>query len=259
MNIDFAAILTYAVLLTGIVLLLDKIFWKKKRQQAKTEEPVLIEYCRSFFPMLLIIWSIRSFLIQPYRVPTGSLEPTIMPGDFIAVNQFAYGLRLPVLNWKMLALGTPKRGDIALFRWPVDPKIVFVKRVVGVPGDHIQYKDKTLYINGQKAEHQFIKNDFDVDPISGISMPVEVHREDMSGIEHSIFLHSVGGETQDIDLVVPSGQYFMMGDNRDNSDDSRSWGFVPDRNLIGKAFVVWMSWDSVEHRVRWQRIGNGIH
>ncbi len=259
MNFDFAKYLTYAVLLTGIVVLIDRFLWLKKRKLNGKKEPLVVEYCRAFFPVLFIVWGIRSFIVQPYRVPTGSLEPTIVPGDFIAVNQFAYGLRMPVVNKTFVPIGEPKRGDIALFRWPVNPKIVFVKRVVGLPGDHVVYKDKILYVNGKEATQKAIGDSFDVDPSSGVSQPVQVKQENLLGIVHKIFVHAQGGETQNIDVTVPKGHYFMMGDNRDNSDDSRMWGFVPENNLIGKAFGVWMSWNSVDHSVRWKRIGHGIH
>ena len=151
MIVDFAFYLTVAVVLTGAISFIDKLFLKKRRSP-KTKASLSIEYVKTFFPVLLIVWVVRSFIIQPYHVPTGSLEPTVMPGDFIAVEQFAYGLRLPVLNKKILPISEPKRGQIALFRWPKDPKIVFIKRVIGLPGDHIVYKNKRLYINGQEQK-----------------------------------------------------------------------------------------------------------
>lgn len=255
MTFDFALYLTIAVVITGVMTLIDRMFfYKKRRILGKNKPPVIVEYARAFFPVLLAVWVLRSFAIQPYRVPTGSLEPTIMPGDFIASQQFAYGLRLPVFNKKFLNIADPKRGQIALFRWPKDPKIMFVKRVIGLPGDHIVYKNKVLYINGKKITQKFLYNTHDVGD-DGYRRLVEVKQEDLDGVKHKIYIQPFGGETENYDIVVPSGDYFMMGDNRDNSDDSRQWGFVPEKNLVGKAFIIWMSWNSLKHEIRWSRIG----
>lgn len=255
MNWNFPLILTLAVIITGIISLIDVLFFAKKRQPAQ-KPTFLIEYSRSLFPVLLIVLVIRSFIVQPFRVPTGSLEPTVLPGDFIAVNQFAYGLRLPVLNTKVIAVGEPKVGEIAVFRWPVNPDIDFVKRVIGVPGDHIVYKDKVLYINGKEATQTYIGMATDIEPTGNIA--VKEYQEDLNGVKHNIIINPNGGEMQDIDVTVPAGNYFMMGDNRDNSDDSRDWGFVPESNLIGKGAMIWMSWDSQAHTVRWHRLGTVI-
>lgn len=252
---DFPLLLTCLVFLTGVIWLVDIVFFKKRRlaQNKSAPEPKIVEYAHSFFPVLLLVLLIRSFLVQPYRVPTGSLEPTILPGDFVAVNQFAYGLRLPVLNTKILSIGEPKIGDIAIFRWPVDPKVDFIKRVVGIPGDHVVYKDKVLYINGQEQILTPKGEGVDIEPDG--NMTVEEYQENLAGISHRILINPNGGMEGDFDVVVPSGYYFMMGDNRDASADSRDWGFVPEANLIGKGFIVWMSWDSQTHRIRWNRIG----
>lgn len=255
-HFDFAFYLTLAVIVTGVVSLLDKLTWAKRRAVDQSM-PMLIDYARSFFPVLLFVWIIRSFLVQPYRVPTGSLEPTIMPGDFIAVSQFSYGLRLPVLHTKIMAVGNPQHGNIALFHWPPHPKIIFVKRVIGVPGDHIVYHHKVLTINGVVCKQKFIRKTYDY--YSGpMPRPVNLMQEDLLGHKHYIWVQAYGGETQDINVTVPAGKYFMMGDNRDDSDDSRMWGFVPDNNLIGKAMFVWMSWDTLTNSVRWKRIGTRL-
>jgi len=250
---DFPFILTFAVLFSGIVSLLDIMFWAKKRHGKKPN--IIIEYSRSFFSVLLLVWVIRSFLIQPYRVPTGSLEPTILPGDFIIVNQFTYGLRVPVINWKIFNINEPKIGDIALFHWPKDPGIILVKRVIGTPGDRIEYKNKVLTINGKVAPQTYV--DLDVDAENNITM-VQRISEKLPTKNHEIFVQTGYDLSGDFSLVVPEGQYFMMGDNRDNSNDSRAWGFVPEENLIGKAFGIWMSWDSNKFKIRWQRIGKSI-
>jgi signal peptidase I len=259
MNIsfDFPLILTALVLITGLISLIDILFFAAKRKKAGKKKPVVIDYSRSFFPILLIVLLIRSFLIQPYRVPTGSLMPTILPGDFIAVNQFAYGLRLPVINYKIISIGEPQRGDIALFRWPDNPKIIFVKRVVGIPGDHIVYRNKILRINGMIADQKLIGKTLDIEP-DNVPVIVQKKLEDLLGVKHYIFIREASGDIGTVDTIVPNGYYFMMGDNRDASDDSRYWGFVPEQNLIGKAFLIWMSWDQVKREIRWHRIGKRI-
>jgi signal peptidase I len=253
-SFDLPFILTSLVLISGAVALIDVLFLAKKRAAHKNQ-PLVIEYARSFFPMLLLVWLIRSFLIQPYRVPTGSLEPTILPGDFIVVSQFAYGLRLPVLNTKIFSLGIPKRGDIALFRSPVEPMIL-VKRVIGLPGDHVVYRDKILTINGHQMLQTPAGMDLDIEGKFPTPVQVRIERLD-NNIEHKIFIKSAK-EWETTDVVVPAESYFMMGDNRDSSNDSRYFGFVPEKNLIGRAFGIWMSWCSEGARVRWERIGKKI-
>src|SRR3990167_8916640 len=257
MTSDFAFYLTLAVLMTGVITIIDMLFFAKRRRLKNQSTPLLMEYGRAFFPLLLLVWGIRSFVVQPYRVPTGSLEPTVMPGDFIAVEQFAYGLRLPVLDKKILAIGEPKRGDITLFRWPEDTKIIFVKRVIGLPGDHVVYKNKILYVNEKKIPQIFLRKTYDLGEFGNKRLVYE-KEENLEGIKHNIYVQPVGGETKDYDLKVPRGYYFMMGDNRDNSDDSRQLGFVPEKDLVGKAFGIWMSWDPVHRNIRWHRIGTSL-
>ncbi len=254
--LNFAFSLTLLVFSFLIIILIDQLFFAKKRKISAQKQPLIVEYAHSFFWVLLIVWIIRSFIVQPYRVPTGSLEPTIAPGDFILVNQFAYGLRFPALNYQLVPVGEPKRGDIVLFYWPVDPNIVFVKRLIGLPGDHIVYKNKTLYINGKEMQQQDLGAGFDIE--SNENIAVIVKQENLDGIIHKINVLPQGGETGDIDITVPAGNYFMMGDNRDDSEDSRSWGFVPQENIIGKALFVWMNWDADNHRIDWKRIGTVI-
>jgi signal peptidase I len=257
MNISFDVpfILTSLVLISGAIALIDILFLAKKRAAHK-KQPLVFEYARSFFPMLLLVWVIRSFLIQPYRVPTGSLEPTILPGDFIVVNQFAYGLKFPVLNIKFFNIGEPKRGDVVLFRSPPDLSVLYTKRVIGLPGDHVVYQNKVLTINGHQVLQTPLGMDLDLE--GGFATPVQVRVEYLDNIEHKIFIKSGYNEWEKVDVTVPAKSYFMMGDNRDSSADSRSWGFMPEENLIGKVFGVWMSWDSEGTRVRWERIGKKI-
>lgn len=259
--IDFTFYLTLAVVVTGIISLLDIIFWARQRKREGKNPGWLVEYSRAFFPVLLLVLLIRSFLFQPYRVPSSSLAPTVVPGDFIAVKQFAYGLRLPVTNTKIVEIGEPKRGQIFLFRYPVDPNITFVKRVIGVPGDHIVYKNKVLYINGVEAKQKLLAQTHYIDE-HGVYYSENLIEEDLDGVKHKIYVQPEGGETQNIDVVVPPHHYFAMGDNRDDSGDSRMWGFVPEENLIGQAFWIFMSWDSNASgwdKVRWNRIGTGVH
>lgn len=255
-SFDLPFILTSLVLISGVIALVDILFLAKKRAAHK-KQPLIIEYARSFFPVLLLVWVIRSFLIQPFRVPTGSLEPTIMPGDFIVVSQFAYGLRFPVLNIKFFNIGEPKRGDIALFRSPPNPSILYVKRVIGLPGDHVVYKDKILTINGKEMVQTPAGMDLDLEGKFSTPVQVRVERLD-NNVEHKIFIKEGRHESEKIDVIVPARSYFMMGDNRDSSADSRSWGFMPEKNLIGKVFGVWMSWNSQGMKIRWDRIGKKV-
>lgn len=264
MILDFLNILTLLTIFAGVVILVDKFMRKKqnvvlvKNEKGEKKHPVLIDYARSFFPILLIVLIIRSFLFQPYRVPTGSLEPTIMPGDLILVNQFDYGLRLPLWNKIFVPIGQPKTGQIALFRWPVNPAVTFVKRVIGVPGDHISYINKVFFINGKEMKQTFVKETVEVGD-NGQNWPAKQYEEDLNGVRHYIIVRA-DRPTQDFkDLVVPPGRFFMIGDNRDDSDDCRSWGFVTLQQFVGRANLIWMSWDSQRHRIRWDRIGMKFH
>lgn len=259
-TIDFASFafwLTIVVIVSGILAFIDIIFLRKKRIAAGKKDPWWVEYSRSFFPVLLLVWGVRSFVMQPYRVPTGSLEPTVLPGDFIAVSEFAYGVRLPVIHTQIFPTWQPKRGDITLFRWPVNPHITFVKRVVGLPGDHVQYINKVLFINGKQCKQQYEGEGYDTEPGMAKRM-VFRYTENLLGVKHQIFINPFGGETRNINIIVPANSYFVMGDNRDDSDDSRMWGPVPYSHLIGKALMVWMSWDGPNMDVRWHRIGTTL-
>ena len=262
MNFNFELILFYATLISGVIALFDVIFLAPKRKKNKTDHmPVIIDYARSFFPVLLIVFLLRSFLFEPFRIPTGSLEPTLLAGDFILVNKFDYGIRLPVAHTKIIPRGDLKRGDIIVFRYPPNPSVDYIKRLIGLPGDRISYIDKVLYVNGKKIPQQFEKNAVDYGD-DGLSWNVEQKQEDFFGVKHSIYQIPTRPDDDFKDLVVPAGMYFAMGDNRDDSADSRYWGFVPDKNIIGKASVIWMSWDSradLMHKIRWNRIGTIIH
>jgi signal peptidase I len=273
MNFDFPAILVAATMVTGLIWLADAVLLAPRRRQQATalgsgdnvdaqqlqkalKEPTLVEYSKSFFPVILAVLLLRSFLVEPFRIPSGSMMPTLLAGDFILVNKFNYGIRLPVLNKKVYEIGDPQRGDVAVFRFPLDPSTDYIKRVIGMPGDHIEYKDKTLLINGEKVAQ--IPAGSYIGAGSGLSMSgANVRNEKLGDVQHQILVvPRMGGKTSDV--IVPDGHYFVMGDNRDNSNDSRYWGFVPDENLVGKAFMIWMNYDSAADGIDWGRIGTSI-
>lgn len=258
MNFNFELILFYLTAISGVIALIDVIFWSRKRKKSQAKMPMIIEYARSFFPIFLVVFLFRSFLYEPFRIPSGSLKPTLDIGDFIAVNKFDYGVRLPVIHKKIIQNNEPQRGDIIVFRWPPNPSVDFIKRVIGIPGDHISYIDKTLYVNGAKIPQRFLQNSIDQDEEGNKWLVVE-KQEDFFGIKHSIFQKPNEVDEDIRDIVVPSGMYFTMGDNRDNSADSRFWGFVPEENIVGKAQLVWLSLDFKNYAIRFNRVGKVIH
>jgi len=247
MNIDFSLMLVLFTLVCGVVWLIGALLSRS--------DSWLVEYARSFFPLLLLVLVLRSFVFEPFRIPSGSMKPTLLIGDFILVNKFAYGVRLPVLHKKILATGAPERGDVAVFRFPREPRLDYIKRIVGVPGDLIRYENKQLTVNGVAASQQLM-GAYD-DPDSSTSSLVQIE-EEIDGVIHQI-LNSTGARRGDLEVEVPKGMYFALGDNRDNSNDSRFWGFVPEDHLVGKAFMVWMhfNWGSGDG-VQWNRIGKSI-
>ena len=251
MNFDFWMLVLS--LISGFIYLLDVLFWARKRKPSQKPTKI-IEYARSFFPVFFFVLLLRSFLVEPFRIPSGSLEPTLLVGDFLAVNKFAYGFRLPIVEKKVFSMANPKKGEIAVFRWPPDPSFDYIKRVVGEPGDHVVYHNKVLTINGQEMKQRFVE--YTIDESSG--RPVAKYEEIINGVKHNIFIRT-DVPAIDVDVHVPKNQYFMMGDNRDDSADSRYWGFVSDEYLRGKAFLVWMSWDSNADRIRWSKLGTIIH
>ena len=244
LHFDFAVILTLATAVTGVIWALDK-WWLGPKRRATLAPDVAdkpgwaVDFGRSFFPVILLVLLLRSFLAEPFRIPSGSMIPTLLIGDFILVNKFAYGLRDPVFHHKFVRLGEPKRGDVVVFRYPLDPSKDFIKRVIGLPGDRIAYRDKQLTVNGEAMP-------LTADGVytAGGSMPGVVYRfqEELGPVKHRVLVNPAR-PAEDFDFEVPEGQYFMMGDNRDGSDDSRRWGTVPEGNLVGKAFFIWMSWD----------------
>jgi signal peptidase I len=266
MNIDFALVLVVLTSLTGIVWLVDSLFFRRSRMDRSVQqsverprEPVIVEYSRSLFPVLLIVLVFRSFLFEPFKIPSGSMIPTLLVGDFIVVNKFSYGIRLPVLNKKIISIGEPERGDVVVFRYPIDPGVNFIKRAVGLPGDTVTYRDKQIYVNGERVETsdggRFESSDV---KCSTPNVDAALFYEQLGDINHEVLLHgrSPGRNGQ---WVVPEGHYFMMGDNRDRSNDSREWGFVPEENLLGRAVGIWLNFDFEKGCADLSRVGNGIH
>jgi signal peptidase I len=274
MNIDFPTVLVGATLITGVIWAVDAMWFAPRRRRRADElvrkgeggdsdkvvlalkESTLVEYSKSFFPVILAVLLLRSFLVEPFRIPSGSMMPTLLVGDFILVNKFSYGIRLPVLDNKIIEIGAPQRGDVVVFRYPKDPTVDYIKRVVGLPGDRIGYFNKVVYINGEAIGQ--VPAGVYVGKGSGVSMSGASKRSEQLGdIRHDILVMSrtTGLEGE---FVVPDGEYFVMGDNRDNSNDSRFWGAVPEANLVGKAFRIWMNWDSANGGVDFGRIGTKI-
>ena len=215
----------------------------------------IVEYARSFFPVFLIVLLLRSFLIEPFRIPSGSMMPTLLIGDFILVNKFTYGIRLPVTDYKVFEVDSPERGDVVVFRYPQEPSTPFIKRVVGLPGDKIGYHDKVLYINDAPAEQVILGRYTGTGPGRGMT-GASLRAERLGDCTHDILVQQ-GYPSREGDIVVPPDHYFVLGDNRDNSRDSRYWGTVPETHLIGKAFTIWLN-AGLEHGVSWSRIGTAI-
>jgi signal peptidase I len=292
---NFALILFLLLILTGFVVLLDRQFLAPRRfreheaalaggqggftgaeeslatleerrklegRKKKTEgppEPWWVEYSKSFFPVILIVFLLRSFVVEPFRIPSGSMLPTLFVGDFILVNKFSYGIRLPVVNKKILDVGSPHRGDVLVFRYPKDPSVDFIKRLIGLPGDKISYMNKRLYVNGElvptESHGEFVNRErYQV---------TKEYLERLGDRPHLILLEDDAPPmptfleqfpyrdncqyvAQGVTCTVPPGHYFMMGDNRDNSQDSRVWGFVPDENVVGRAFFIWFNFSDLK-------------
>lgn len=266
MKPDFALLLVVLTALTGLVWMLDSLFLKRRRMDRAVQksvepprDPVLIEYSRSLFPVLLIVLLFRSFLFEPFKIPSGSMIPTLLVGDFIVVNKFAYGLRLPVVHTKIVPIAEPRRGDVVVFRYPVDPKVNFIKRLVGLPGDTITYRDKRLFVNGEEVSEQKLGR-YDSRQVKCTTPRPDAVRydEQLGDVSHDILIHQ-GSAGRDGQWQVPEGHYFMMGDNRDRSNDSRAWGFVPEENLMGRAVGIWLNFDYTKGCGDLSRIGDGIH
>jgi signal peptidase I len=259
---NFALILFLLTLATGALWLVDRYVFRPKRQ-AEAKDPWWVEYGASFFPVILIVFLLRSFLVEPFKIPSGSMIPTLLVGDFILVNKYTYGIRIPVLNKKVFELSSPQRGDVVVFRYPVNPSLDYIKRVVGLPGDKVEYRNKRLTINGQAMPMRPNGDFLDKEKLYYTPRFVET----LGGVEHDALVEDEAPpfvphvdqfpqrdkclyNSEGFICEVPAGHYFMMGDNRDNSQDSRVWGFVPDENLVGRAFFIWFNFGD------WKRIGS---
>jgi len=273
---NFALILFLLTLATGVLWAIDRV-WFAKRRAPEAPEPAWVEYAASFFPVLLVVFVLRSFVAEPFKIPSSSMRPTLEVGDFILVNKFVYGLRLPIVEAKVVPMSEPKRGDVVVFRYPVNPSQDFIKRVVGVGGDEVVYRDKQLTVNGKPLPQ---KPDGTYSYVEGLRFETTNRRTETadtgSGRRDYEIAESPNAppvypqnvrpfpDRQNCDYNdrgfvcrVPAGHYFMMGDNRDNSDDSRYWGFVPDDHIRGRAFFVWFNWDDITS-LAFKRVGSGI-
>jgi signal peptidase I len=301
---NFALILFVLMVITGIIWCLDRFVLAKQRRRAAdaalreydarnaklmadgikvdhngnraaieaahVRQPTWVEYSGSFFPVIAMVFILRSFLWEPFKIPSSSMVPTLLVGDFILVNKYTYGIRLPIINKKVIQINDPQRGDVMVFKYPKDMSQDYIKRVVGVPGDTITYEDKRLTVNGKAVEYTPLDDYLDDQhpvyhkqleeklPSPGgftqhrILNTADRRNFDFPSVEQFPLREACDYTEDKFTCVVPAGQYFMMGDNRDNSADSRYWGFVPDRNIVGKAFVVWMNFGN------FKRVG-GIH
>jgi signal peptidase I len=278
MTMNFPLILFLATALTGLIALADKLVLAKGRA-ADAREPWWVEYPKSFFPVLLIVFLLRSFVAEPFKIPSSSMRPTLDVGDFILVNKFAYGLRLPILEQKIVPISDPQRGDVVVFRYPLNPSQDFIKRVIGLPGDTVAYQDKKLTVNGvpwaqQSAGTYSYLESLRFETLEQFSEAVPANggaRAHLAAVDPALPSVSPGqvrafagrdncvynSDGSGFVCKVPAGQYFVMGDNRDRSDDSRYWGFVPDDHLRGRAFFIWFNWDDISG-LAFKRVGRGI-
>lgn len=255
---NFALVLFLLLVVTGAMALADRLYFARRRA-AGEREPWWIEYPKSFFPVILIVFVLRSFIVEPFRIPSGSMIPTLQIGDFILVNKYTYGIRLPIINKKIIPLNDPQLGDVIVFRYPSDPSYDYIKRVVGLPGDQVAYVDKHLSINGVSVPMEQAGDYLHREKISYSKRYIET----IGGVRHEVlndeeappgvpfvkqfpFRDNCAYNVDGFVCTVPPGHYFLMGDNRDNSSDSRVWGFVPDENIVGKAFFIWFNFGDLD-------------
>ena len=257
-SVDFALILFVLMLVTGILWCVDR-FHARLHRAPDAPSPWWVEWGAAFFPVVLIVFCLRSFIVEPYKIPSGSMMPTLLEGDFIAVNKFTYGVRLPIINTKIIANNTPKRGEVMVFRYPLELSQSYIKRVVGLPGDTVEYMEKRLTINGEKVETVEAGKYLHADRLYHTPR----YTEKLGETEHDILIepqapsfvvHDVKNfpfrencvyNDRGLSCKVPEGHYLVMGDNRDNSADSRAWGFVPDENIVGRAFFIWFNFNDL--------------
>ncbi len=255
---NFALILFCLLVVSGAIWFVDVLVLRKRRAP-DAKDPWWVEYGASFFPVILLVFVLRSFIVEPFKIPSGSMIPTLQVGDFILVNKYTYGIRLPVINKKIIEFNTPQRGDVMVFRYPEDPSLDYIKRVVGIPGDKVAYQNKQLTINGKPVEMRRIDDYLHPERLYYSRQFIEK----MDGIEYRVlndqdapafipdasrfpYRENCLYNNSGVICTVPEGQYFMMGDNRDNSRDSRFWGFVPDENIVGKAFFIWLNFGDLK-------------
>jgi signal peptidase I len=259
---DFALIMFVLLVITGSVALLDKWLLRAKRAEGVPEQ-WWVEYAKSFFPVILAVFFIRSFLIEPFKIPSGSMIPTLQVGDFILVNKFTYGVRLPIINQKIVQINNPSRGDVMVFHYPENPSVDYIKRVVALPGDIVEYRNKKLFIN-EVEQPQVLAGDYNYVETGLNFVHTQRYQETLGERKHELLvnpdmpvlrldsvIHFAGDDgcvyaDNGLRCKVPEGNYFMMGDNRDNSRDSRYWGFVPDNQIVGRAFFVWMNFSELK-------------
>jgi len=263
-HFDFELLLLTLTAVTGLLWLADVLLFVRFRQAPATskvkKEPIIIEYSRAFFPVLLVVLVLRAFIYEPFRIPSGSMMPSLLVGDFILVNKFTYGLRLPVWQHRVTEGNKPVHGDVIVFRYPQDESQDYIKRVVGLPGDHVSYYNRRLSINGKPLD---IKADGIYAGLGDLNKMQNAGGCDRVGAGCKVFYEKNGEAEYTVmtnpsttygvsgEVFVPDGHYFVMGDNRDHSNDSRIWGFVPQENLVGKAVTIWMHWD-------WRKDGTGL-
>lgn len=257
MNLDFSVVFIIAGAATGAIWAIDAFFFAPRRKAlaatatgaVEAKEPLLVEYARTFFPIILVVFLFRSFAYEPFRIPSSSMLPTLQTGDFILVNKFRYGLRVPIAGMTLVPIGEPVRGDVVVFRLPSEPNKHYIKRLVGLPGDRIRYQNKQLTINGERV-------DLEANGYYRLGNTINARQatESLGDKQHEILLIPQSRD-EPLEFTVPDGHYFMMGDNRDNSKDSRyeDVGMIPDRNVVGKAVRIWLTWPP-----HWDRIGNRI-
>ncbi len=255
MDFNFPLILLLLVVISGLICLLDILFWAPQRKYLEQQgelkkEPLYVEYSKSFFPVLFIVFVLRSCIVEPFQIPSPSMVPTLKVGDFILVNKFTYGIRLPVVRTKVLELNKPQRGDVMVF-FPPNERRYFIKRVVGLPGDRIDYRANKLFVNGKRVPEKLLATLPTGKPFYEI---YEATLGDVTHRTHKFTNRNFHGP--DVSYTVPAGHYFMMGDNRNNSSDSRKWGTVPEENIVGKAFAIWMHWESLFSLPSFSRVGS---
>lgn len=259
MAFDFELILAAAFLITGAFWVYDRIVYAPKRalvlesmpeeakkalnkeaQERLANTPKYVAEIKSFFVIIAVIFGLRSFVVEPFQIPSGSMLPTLEVGDFILVNKFEYGVRLPVLNTTIIPTTTPSRGDVVVFKYPENPSLNYIKRLIGLPGDKVSYRNKVLTVNGEQVDKRLLA-ELSVS-LNANHEPVQVFKESLGNVEFDTY-NSYRNTPKEGEWTVPEGHYFVMGDNRDNSADSRFWGYVSEENMKGRAFYVWLYWD----------------